>query len=110
MISPLIRSSREATSEGEGETGKARNEMVGPRWREHHINYLGHVVRPAAVNGLRASHAMPTLSEQFQLSTRNTMVYETPYDPSVSQRTEEEDDDLGLLEGDNNGSAEMIRE
>ena len=38
------------------------------------------------------------------------MVYETPYDPSVSQRTEEEDDDLGLLEGDNNGSAEMIRE
>jgi hypothetical protein len=67
-------------------------------------------VRPAAVNGLRASHAMPILSEQFQLSTRNTMVYETPYDSSVRQRTEEDDDDLGLLEGDNNDSAEMIRE
>ncbi|KAI0283624.1 CLN3 protein-domain-containing protein [Russula aff. rugulosa BPL654] len=38
------------------------------------------------------------------------MVYETPYDPSVRQRTEEEDDDLGLLEGDNNDSAEMIRQ
>jgi len=53
---------------------------------------------------------MPILSEQFQLSTRNTMVHETPYDPSVRQRTEEEDDDLGLPESENNDSAEMIRE
>lgn len=53
---------------------------------------------------------MPTLSEQFQLSTRNTMVHETPYDPSVRQRTDEEDDDLGLSEGENNDTAEMIRE
>ncbi len=53
---------------------------------------------------------MPTLSEQFQLSTRNTMVHETPYDPSVRQRTEEEVDDLELSEGENNDSAEMIRE
>jgi hypothetical protein len=53
---------------------------------------------------------MPTLSEQFQLSTRNTMVHEAPYDPSVRQRTDEEDDDLGLSEGENNDTAEMIRE
>jgi hypothetical protein len=52
---------------------------------------------------------MPTLSEQFQLSTRNTMVHETPYDPSVRQRMEEEDDDLGLSEGENNDTAKMIR-
>ena len=49
---------------------------------------------------------MPILSEQFQLSTRNTMVHETPYDPSVRQRTEEEDDDLG----ENNDTAEIISE
>jgi hypothetical protein len=53
---------------------------------------------------------MPTLSEQFQLSTRNTMVHETPYDPSARQRTDEEDDVLGLSEGENNDTAEMIRE
>jgi hypothetical protein len=53
---------------------------------------------------------MPILSEQFQLSTRNTMVHETPYDPSIRQRTEEEDDDLGLSEGENNDTTEMIRE
>lgn len=48
---------------------------------------------------------MPTLSEQFQLSTRNTMVH-----PSVRQPIEEEDDDLVLSEGENNDTAEMIRE
>jgi hypothetical protein len=53
---------------------------------------------------------MPILSEQFRLSTRNTMVHETPYDPSVRQRTDEEDDDLELSEGENNDTAEMIRE
>jgi hypothetical protein len=53
---------------------------------------------------------MHMVSEQFQLSTRNTMVHETPYDPSVRQHTEEEDDDLGLSEGENNDSTEMIRE
>ena len=53
---------------------------------------------------------MPIHSEQFQLSTRNTMVHETPYDPSIRQRTEEEVDDLGLSEGENNDTAEMIRE
>lgn len=53
---------------------------------------------------------MPTLSEQFQLSTRNTMVHETPHDPSVRQRMDEEDDDLELSEGENNDAAEMIRE
>jgi hypothetical protein len=52
---------------------------------------------------------MPTLSEQFQLSTRNTMVHETPYDPSVRHRMGEEDDDLGLSEGENNDTAKMIR-
>jgi hypothetical protein len=53
---------------------------------------------------------MPILSEQFQLSTRNIMVHETPYDPSIRQRTEEEVDDLELSEGENNDTAEMIRE
>ena len=48
---------------------------------------------------------MPIVSERFQLSTRNTMVYETPYDPSVRQHIEEEDDS----EDENNDSAEMIR-
>lgn len=38
------------------------------------------------------------------------MVYETPHDPSVHQRTEEEGDDLGLLEGENNDGAEVTRE
>jgi len=38
------------------------------------------------------------------------MVHETPYDPSIRQRTEEEVDDLGLSEGENNDTAEMIRE
>jgi len=53
---------------------------------------------------------MPIVSGQFELSTRNTMVHETPYDTSVRQRTEEEGDDLDLSEGENNDSAEMIRE
>jgi hypothetical protein len=48
---------------------------------------------------------MPTVSEQFQLSTRNTMVH-----PSVRRPTEEEDDDLVLSEDENNDTAEMIRE
>lgn len=52
---------------------------------------------------------MLRLSEQFQLSSRNTMVHETPYYPPVLPRTEEEDDDR-LSEGENNDSAEMIRE
>jgi len=34
------------------------------------------------------------------------MVYETPYDPSVRQHTEGEDDS----EGEDNDNAEMIRE
>jgi hypothetical protein len=79
--------------------------MVDPQWREHNIR--GHVQRPAT--GFPC-HAMPIGSERFQLSTRNTMVFETPYDPSVRQRTEEEDDDMGLSEGENNDNAEMIRE
>lgn len=53
---------------------------------------------------------MPIVSEHLQLSTRNTMVYETPHDPSVRQRTEEEDDDMGLSEGENNDNAEMSSE
>lgn len=48
---------------------------------------------------------MPIVSEQFQLSTRNTMVH-----PSVRQSTEEENDDLVLSEGENNDTAEMTRE
>jgi len=38
------------------------------------------------------------------------MVHDTPYDPSVRERTEEEDEDLGLSEGENKESGEMIRE
>jgi battenin len=38
------------------------------------------------------------------------MVYETSHDPSVRQRTEEEDDDMGLSEGENNDNAEMIKQ
>ncbi len=54
---------------------------------------------------------MPTESEQFELFTRNNMAHNTPYDPSVRLRTEEEDEDLGLSEGENNNeSTEMIRE
>jgi hypothetical protein len=51
---------------------------------------------------------MPIEPEQFELPTRNNMVHET----SIRERTEEEDDDLGLslAEGENKDSAEMIRE
>lgn len=46
----------------------------------------------------------------FELSTRNNMVHEAPYDPSVRERSEADDDDLGLSESENSVSAEMIRE
>ena len=38
------------------------------------------------------------------------MVRETPYDPSIRERSEADDDDLGLSESENSVSAEMIRE
>jgi hypothetical protein len=38
------------------------------------------------------------------------MVHETPYDPSIRERSEADDDDLGLSESENSVSAEMIRE
>lgn len=53
---------------------------------------------------------MPIEPEQVELHTRNNMVHETPYDSSIRERTEEEDDDLGLSEGENKDSPEMIRE
>jgi hypothetical protein len=53
---------------------------------------------------------MPIEPEQFELPTRNNMVHETPYDTPIRARTEEEDDDLGLSEGENNDSVELIRE
>jgi hypothetical protein len=53
---------------------------------------------------------MPIEPEQIELHTRANMVHETPYGPSIRELTEEEDDDMGLSEGENNDSAEMIRE
>lgn len=53
---------------------------------------------------------MPIEPERFQLSTRNNMPRESPYDTSVRERAEEGDDDLGLSESENSVSAEMIRE
>jgi hypothetical protein len=53
---------------------------------------------------------MPREPEQVELHTRNNMVHEAPYDSSVRERTEEEDDDLELSEGENKDSPEMIRE
>ena len=52
---------------------------------------------------------MPS-EHSFELSTRNNMVRETPYDPSIRERSEADDDDLGLSESENSVSAEMIRE
>jgi hypothetical protein len=52
---------------------------------------------------------MPIEPEQVELHTRNNMVHETPYDSSIRERMEE-DDDLGLSEGENKDSPEMIRE
>ena len=50
-------------------------------------------------------------SEQlFELSTRNNMVHESPYDSSIPERSEADDDDLGLSESENSVSAEMISE
>ena len=53
---------------------------------------------------------MPIEPERFQLSTRNNMARETPYDTSIRERAEEGDDDLGLSESESSVSAEMIRE
>jgi hypothetical protein len=53
---------------------------------------------------------MPIEPERFQLSTRNNMARETPYNTSIRERAEEGDDDLGLSESENSVSAEMIRE
>ncbi|KAF8482724.1 batten's disease protein Cln3 [Russula ochroleuca] len=52
---------------------------------------------------------MPIEPEQVELHTRNNMVHETPYDSSIRERMEE-DDDLGLSEGENKDSPEMIRQ
>ena len=50
---------------------------------------------------------MPSEPEQFELSMRNNMVHETPYNSSIR---EQEDDDMGLSEGETKDGAEMIRE
>jgi hypothetical protein len=52
---------------------------------------------------------MPS-DQLFELSTRNDMVHQAPYEPSVRERPEADDDDLGLSESENSVSAEMIRE
>ena len=54
---------------------------------------------------------MPIESEQFELSTHDNMQSETRYDPPLAThgRTEQEEAEVLLSEGENDKNAEMLR-